>query len=375
MRLSTLRLHWVRIPFHEPFRISNGEVAHKDAILVELEAAGRGAGRRATGWGEASPMTGGFYSTETPESTWDFLCNRLAPEILTTPERSPEDFAAWLAEIPGEPFAKAGVEGAVWDLHCKKISKPLWSILGGKNRPISSGAAIGLMPTLGDLLDRVERFLREGYRRIKIKIAPGSDVGLVRGIRQRFGDIPLMVDANAAYHLRDAAVFEELDLLGLMMIEQPLARNALSEHAELQARLRTPICLDESAESLKAISEIIQLGSARVLNIKVQRMGGLWVAGQAHDAAKVVGIPCWLGTMPELGIASAHGLHLGSLPNFGFPSDVEASLRWYTDDIITPMIEVSPNGYIYLPEGPGMGYQVDTAKVARYRIRMGEFRA
>lgn len=374
MRLSSLRFHWVRIPFHEPFRISSGEVSFKDAILVELEAHGARAGVKTTGWGEASPMAGAFYSPETPESTWDFLCKRLAPAILERPEQSPEDFAASLADIPGEPFAKAGVEGAVWDLHSREMAKPLCTLLGGKNRPIPSGAAIGLMPTLEDLLNRVERFLREGYRRIKIKIAPGSDVELVRGVRQRFGDIPLMVDANAAYHLKDAAVFEALDRLGLMMIEQPLAREAISEHAELQRRLRTPICLDESADNLKSISEIIQQGSARILNIKVQRMGGLWLAGQAHDAARVVGIPCWLGTMPELGIASAQGLHLATLPNFGYPSDVEASWRWYADDIITPLIQVSPNGYIYLPEGPGMGYQVDAEKVVRYRIRMEEFR-
>jgi o-succinylbenzoate synthase len=375
MRLSTVRLHWVRIPFHEPFRISSGEVSFKEAILIELEAHGRGAEGRGRGWGEASPMGGSFYSPETPEGTWDFLSKNLAPHMLAMPERTPEDFAAWLAEIPGEPFAKAGVEGAMWDLHCQEIYRPLSEVLGGKPRPIPSGAAVGLMPTLQDLLDRVEKFLREGYRRIKIKIAPGHDVELVRGVRQRFGDIPLMVDANAAYHLNDAPIFEELDAFKLMMIEQPLAREAISEHAELQARLRTPICLDESADSLKSISEIILQGSARVLNIKVQRMGGLWLAGQAHDAAKVVGIPCWLGTMPELGIASAQGLHLGTLPNFGFPSDVEASSRWYADDIITPLIEVSPNGYIFFPDGPGMGYRVDTAKVARYRIRTEEFRA
>ncbi|HLY60325.1 MAG TPA: o-succinylbenzoate synthase [Terriglobia bacterium] len=373
MRISSLRLHWVRIPFHEPFRISSGEVSLKDAVLIELQADGRRAGEKVTGWGEASPMAGAFYSAETPESTWDFLCKRLALEMLAQPERSAEEFAVWLAEIPGEPFAKAGLEGAVWDLHCQKISKPLWAILGGRKRPIPSGAAIGLMATLEDLLDRVEKFLRLGYRRIKIKIAPGHDVALVRAVRQRFGDIPLMVDANAAYHLKDALVFEELDRLGLMMIEQPLARDAISEHAELQSRLRTPICLDESADNLKSISEIIQLGSARILNIKVQRMGGLWLAGQAHDAAKAVGIPCWLGTMPELGIASAQGLHLATLPNFSFPSDVEASSRWYADDIITPLIEVSKDGYISLPDGPGMGYQVDAAKVSRYRIRQAEF--
>ena len=248
-------------------------------------------------------------------------------------------------------------------------------MLGGKERPLESGAAIGLMPTLDHLLERVERFLAQDYRRIKIKIAPGRDVELVCGIRRRFGGIPLMVDANAAYRLEDWPVFEELDGLGLMMIEQPLARQALGEHAELQRRLRTPVCLDESADSLESIGEIIRLGSARILNIKVQRMGGLSTARQAHDLAEAAGVPCWLGTMPELGIASAQGLHLGTLPNFTFPSDVEASARWYVDDIISPPIEVNGKGLIHLPPGSGMGYQVDLEKICRYRVRLQELRA
>ena len=367
MRLSALRLHWVQVPLHEPFRISSGEVSVKDAILIELEAHG------AAGWGEASPMAGAFYSAETPESTWEFLRSRLVPSFLAEPELDPRRCSDGLADFPREPFAKAGLEGAVWDLWANERSQPLWTALGGEQRAIPSGAAIGLMPTVAELLDRVERFLAEGYRRIKIKIEPGRDVELVRAIRERCGDIPLMVDANAAYRLEDWPIFQQLDRFGLMMIEQPLARAALEEHAELQRRLRTPLCLDESAESLAAIQAIVRLKSARILNIKVQRMGGLWLARQAHDAAQAAGIPCWLGTMPELGIASAQGLHLGTLPNFVLPTDVEASARWYVDDIIAPPIEVSQEGLIHLPQGVGMGYTVDLEKVARSRIRLEEF--
>jgi len=373
--LSAIRLHWIRVPLHEPFRISSGDVSIRDSILIELEAKGAGGSRSLTGWGEASPMPGNFYSSETPEATWDFLLNRLVPSFLDRPELGPRRCSDRLAEFPGEPFAKAGIEGAVWDLNAQRTARPLWAMLGGKDRPLESGAAIGLMPTLDHLLDRVESFLAQDYRRIKIKIAPGRDVELVCGIRRKFGGIPLMVDANAAYRLEDWPVFEELDALGLMMIEQPLAREALGEHAELQRRLRTPVCLDESADSLDAIREIIRLGSARILNIKVQRMGGLWPARQAHDLAAAAGIPCWLGTMPELGIASAQGLHLGTLPNFIFPSDVEASARWYVDDIISPPIEVDGRGLIHLPPGPGMGYRVDLEKVSRYRVRLQELRA
>jgi len=326
------------------------------------------------GWGEAAPMPGSVYSPETPESTWEFLRTKLVPSFLDRPEFDPARCFERLAELPGEPFAKAGLEGAVWDLRAQEVSKPLWAMLGGAKRPLASGAAIGLMPTLAGLLERVERFLAEGYRRIKIKIAPGHDVELVHAVRRRFGGIPLMVDANAAYRIEEADIFERLDEFGLMMIEQPLAREALREHAELQRRIRTPICLDESAESLESLSEIIRLGSGRIINIKVQRMGGLRPARRAHDAAQAAGLACWLGTMPELGIASAQGLHLATLPNFTLPTDVEASARWYVDDIIVPPIEVPPQGSVVLPDGPGMGYRVDPEKVARYRVREEEFR-
>jgi o-succinylbenzoate synthase len=387
LAVSAIRLHWVRIPLHEPFRISSGEVSTKAAILVELGARCHGASASSstvTGWGEASPMAGAFYSAETPESTWDSLLCRLAPSFLKRPELDPCRCSERLAEFPGEPFAKAGLEGAVWDLWAQLNSRPLWAELGDseprgdpstQQRPLASGAAIGLMPTVDLLLERVRRFLGEGYRRIKIKIEPGRDVELVQAIRRRFGDIPLMVDANAAYCLDDWPVLRELDGCSLMMIEQPLAREALAEHAELQRRLRTPICLDESADTLDSIREIVRLGSARILNIKVQRMGGLWPARQAYDLALSAAIPCWLGTMPELGIASAQGLHLATLPNFQFPTDVEASERWYVDDIIAPPIEVSREGFIQLPEGPGMGYRVDFEKVSRYRVRLEELRA
>lgn len=369
MRFDSIRLHWVQVPLHEPFRISSGAVAVKDSILIELRGGGT------TGWGEASPMAGAFYSSETPEGTWEFLRGRLVPSFLARSELDPRLCSERLGEFPGEPFAKAGLEGAVWDWWCVKNALPLWQALGSAPRPLPSGVAIGLMPTVADLLHRIERFLAEGYQRVKIKIEPGQDIELVRAVRERFGGIPLMVDANAAYRIEDLAIFEELDRHNLMMIEQPLAREALAEHAELQRRLRTAICLDESAESIAAIQEIARLRSGRIINIKVQRMGGLGPALQAHDLAQEAGIPCWLGTMPELGIASAQGLHLGTLPNFRYPTDVEASNRWFVDDVVDPLIGIAEGGWIHLPEGPGMGYRVDLEKVERYRVKMEEFPA
>ena len=349
--MDKIILHWVRIPLLEPFRISNGSVEVKDSIVVELRDGAL------AGFGEASPMAGSFYSAETPESTWADLAR-----------------AAGSGGEPSEPFARAGLDGARWDLECRRSGEPLWRRLGaGGARPAPSGVAIGILDTIDELLERVDRYVAAGYRRVKIKIQPGWDVEPVRAVRERFGPLPLMTDANAAYSLADAAVFRELDRFGLMMYEQPLGREALEDMAELQRQVRTPICADESAGSLEALERILALGSARILNIKIQRVGGLGEARRMHDRALAAGMPCWLGTMPELGIASAQGLHLGVLPGFTFPTDVEASARWYCDDLVDPPLEIDREGWIHIPPGPGSGFEVNRERLERYTVRRTEF--
>ena len=370
LKIESVALHRVRVPLREPFRISNGAVAEKDAVLVEVSAGGG-----VTGWGEASPMSGSFYSADTPEGAWRALRETLVPLALSADEIDAAQFYMNLREVPGEPFAKAGLEGALWDARARSTGAPLCDLLGGHARPIPSGVAVGIYDTVGELIERVGRYVAEGYRRVKIKIQPGWDAEPVAAVRGRFPGVPLMVDANAAYTLADAAVFRELDAHGLMMIEQPLARVAHAEAAELQRQLRTPLCADESAESLEALEEIIALASARVVNIKVQRVGGLSEARLMLARARAVGLGCWVGTMPELGVASAQGLHFAALEGFDYPTDIEASSRWYEDDLIEPVITVDRAGFIHIPAGTGMGYAVSREKVERYLIASEKFAA
>jgi O-succinylbenzoate synthase len=228
---------------------------------------------------------------------------------------------------------------------------------------------VGLYDKTGDLLRAIEKHLSaDGYKRIKIKIEPGRDMELVRAVQSRFPGVPLMTDANAAYCLNEhLAVFRQLDELGLMMFEQPLAGEALEDSARLQAQLRTPICLDESLESEAALLRAIQLGSFRIANIKIQRVGGFRNALRMHGICVRHNIPVWIGTMPELGIAQAHGAALASLHGCDYPTDVEASLRWFVGDIIEPVLEVS-GGRIRLPQTPGLGYRVNRNALARYRV-------
>jgi O-succinylbenzoate synthase len=282
-------------------------------------------------------------------------------------------FFQQLRTLPGDNFAKAGIEGALWDAHAQTMGLPLCELLGGQVTAVPSGVAIGIYDQVSELLERVERYLMQGYQRVKIKIEPGWDIEPVAAVRARFPKIPLMVDANAAYTLADAAVFRELDNYGLMMIEQPLGRDAHAEASELQQELSTPLCADESAESMESLSSLIAKGAAAIINIKVQRVGGLSEAREMLQTATAAGLKCWVGTMPELGVASGQGLHLATLDGFTYPTDIEASSRWYVDDVVEPAIEIDAHGLIHLPDCPGTGYRVTQEKVERYSIATKEF--
>jgi len=369
-RVARVALHRVRVPLSEPFRISNGTVAEKEAVLVEVTTLGG-----LVGWGEASPMSGSFYSDDTPDSVWSALRDTLVPLALRAGEIDVPRFYERLREVPGEPFAKAGLEGALWDAHARGFGAPLCELLGGKAAPVPSGLAIGIYDSVGELVERVERYAAEGYRRVKIKIQPGWDLEPVTALRERFPRMPLMVDANAAYTLGDAEVFLKLDDFDLLMFEQPLARGAHADSAELQRMLRTPLCADESAESLADVEELIERDAARIVNIKIQRVGGLSEARLMLGRVREAGLGCWLGTMPELGVASAQGLHFAALEGFNYPTDIEASARWFVDDVTEPRIEIDGGGFIHLPVGAGLGYEVSHDKLRRYAVASEEFEA
>lgn len=366
--VKSVVVHRVRVPFIEPFRISNGVVAEKDAILIELTTADG-----FVGWGEASPMSGSFYSADTPDSSWSLLKDQLIPSIFSIDQIDPTRAYRLLRDFPANQFAKAGIEGALWDAYAHARQMPLHELLGIARRPVPSGVAIGIFESIDELIERVRRYVTEGYRRVKIKIQPGWDVEPVASVRAKFPELPLMVDANAAYTIDDLDTFRELDRFQLMMIEQPLATNAIAEAGMLQAQIKTPLCADESAETLASIDQLISYKAAQIINIKVQRVGGLSEALLMLEAAHAAGLQCWVGTMPELGIASAQGLHLAMNASFSFPSDIEASSRWYIDDVIEPAITIDENGFIEVPHGFGSGFTVSREKIEHYTTAVERF--
>lgn len=366
MKVERVVITHVRVPLVEPFRISSGAVSEKDAIVVAIHSGDL------IGYGESSPMAGSFYSTDTPERSWNELRQTVIPAIVGRDFDCPGDWNALLDRLEAGNFTKTGVETALWDLAAQRQQQPLHQLLGGSRNEVESGLAVGLYDNLADMLRTVERYLVDGYRRVKLKIEPGRDVELVRAARRAFGDIPLFVDANGAYGLQHLHVFRALDDFGLMMFEQPLPGSALEELAKLQAAVQTPVCLDESLENTALLERAIELGSLRIANFKIQRVGGLHKALQMLRICRKHSIPAWVGTMPELGIGQAQGVALAAVADFAYPTDVEASRRWFQDDIIRPLIEVH-DGMIRLPEGPGLGYELDERKLDTYSVARYSF--
>jgi o-succinylbenzoate synthase len=353
VRIERIELRLVRLPLVRFFETSFGRIYDRAFVLVTVDGAG------AQGLGECVADANPFYSSETTATAWHILAQFIAPIVLGCEFDHPRDIFGALRAIRGHNMAKAAIEMAAWDLYAKQQGKPLCDVLGGSRetieRGIASGVSIGIQDSLDQLAERIESELAAGYRRIKIKIKPGWDIDAVEMVRRRFGGIPLMVDANAAYGLGDAQHLARLDEYGLMMIEQPLDYDDVLDHAALQERIRTPICLDESLHTVKIAAEAIRAGACRIINIKPGRVGGHGQSIAMHDLAACNGLPVWHGGMLESGIGRAHNIHLSTLPNFTLPGDVAASRRYFAPDLIDPEIEVRSDGTIAVPGAPGIG--------------------
>jgi O-succinylbenzoate synthase len=369
MRLERLHLRLIRLPLVAFFETSFGRVYDKTFILVTLEGDG------AQGLGECVADVNPYYSSETNTGAWHVIKDFLAPLVLGRSFKDPRHVFPALARVRGHNMAKAAVEMAAWDLAARLQNAPLARLLGGSRDAIPSGVSIGIQDSLEQLAAKVESELAAGYRRIKIKIKPGWDVTAVETVRGRCGGIPLMVDANAAYTLGDAAHLAALDRFQLMMIEQPLDYDDVRDHAELQRRLATPVCLDESIDSVRAAEDALACHACRIINIKPGRLGGHREAIRVHDVCAAQQIPVWHGGMLESGIGRAHNIHLASLPNFSLPGDIAASRRYFAPDLIDPPIEVSADGMVAVPAGPGIGVNVDWDRVQAATIETYEVRA
>jgi O-succinylbenzoate synthase len=372
VRIERIELRLLRLPLVRFFETSFGRIYDRSFVLVTVEDDG------AIGVGECVADDDPFYSSETTRTAWHIIEKFLAPLVFDREYAHPRDVFDSFSIVRGHHMAKAALEMAAWDLFARQQQRPLSQLLGGSpaiiESGIASGVSIGIQDSLEALIDRVEAERAAGYRRIKIKIKPGWDVDAVKIVRDRCGSVPLMVDANAAYTLRDAGHLALLDRFDLMMIEQPLDYDDVRDHARLQTQIRTPICLDESLHTPRLAEEALEIGACRIINIKPGRVGGHMQSIRMHDIAVAHHAPVWHGGMLESGIGRAHNIHLSTLPGFTLPGDVAASRRYFAPDLIEPEIDVRPDGTIPVPDGPGIGVTIIGERIARASVERLELR-
>jgi o-succinylbenzoate synthase len=364
LQIQSIELREIRLPLLHFFETSFGRTTERRIVLARVVDSDG-----AEGWGECTAGEEPFYSSEWTDSVWSTLQEFLAPMVVgKSPENAAQAFSL-MRPVRGHRMAKATIENACWDLEAKRAATPLWKHLGGTKKEIASGVSIGIQETPERLLEKVKKEVAAGYQRIKIKIKPGWDLKIVQLVRSHFPDIRLTVDANSAYTPADAELFKELDRFQLMMIEQPLAHDDIFEHAELQAQIETPICLDESIHSAEAARHAIELGSCRIINVKLGRVGGHSEAKRVEQTAREANVPIWCGGMLESGIGRAHNIAMSTLAGFTLPGDVSASARYWEQDIIEPEVTVSPRGTITAPDRPGIGFEVNVDRIEKLTVR------
>jgi O-succinylbenzoate synthase len=362
--IQTIELREIELPLIHFFETSFGRTTTRRIILVRVLGPDG-----AEGWGECTCGEGPFYSDEWTETAWSTLKEFLAPIVVG---RQIEDAAAvfdLMNSVRGHRMAKAAIETACWDMEAKRAGVPLWRHLGGVHEEIPCGVSIGIQNSPAELIEKIDKEVRAGYQRIKIKIKPGWDLHVLQQVRARFPEIRLMGDANSAYSLADVELFKQLDEFNLMMIEQPLAYDDMFDHAKLQKAIKTPVCLDESIKSPADAEHAIGLGACKIINVKLGRVGGHAQAQRAEAIARHHRIPVWCGGMLESGIGRAHNIAMATLAGFTLPGDVSASERYWHEDIIDPAVTVTPNGTIKVSDKPGIGFELNRPRIDRATVR------
>jgi O-succinylbenzoate synthase len=371
MRLNVeeIEIRHVRMRLKSPFQTSFGVELDRDCVIICLRSEGL------EGWGECVASSYPGYNYETTETAWHILRDFLIPAVMDDPIADVQSYRDRISHYRGHNLAKAGLEMAIWDWLGKVSGQSLSSMLGGVRQCVQVGVSIGLKKDKSDLLKTVSDYLDQGYQRIKLKIKPGKDLEIVRQVRKAYPELMLQVDANSAYTIEDAHIFRSMDDLNLVLIEQPLAEDDLIDHRELQAQLRTALCLDESIRCLRHARQAIQLEACRIINIKPGRVGGLDEAVKIHDFCQAKDVPVWCGGMLETNIGRASNLALASLPGFTLPGDISASDRYYEVDIAEPSFPLNPDSTIDMPKGSGLGVEVDREALDRFTLRKETFEA
>jgi len=365
--IKEIVLRQLKMTLNHPFTTSFGTMQDKEFFIIEaIDHEGN------HGYGESVAFSTPWYTEETVQTTKHMINDFLIKILQENKISHPDDISDLFAPIKRNNMAKAAIEGAIWDLYAKQKKMSLSNALGGERTSIDVGISIGIQPTLKDLIYTIDDHLQAGYKRIKLKIKPGYDIDVLREVRKHFPHTLIMADANSAYTLNDIEHLKKLDDLDLMMIEQPLAHDDIVDHAELQKALKTPICLDESIHSVADARKAIRLGSCKIINIKIGRVGGLTEAKRIHDYCVKHDVAVWCGGMLEAGVGRAHNIALTTLSGFTMPGDTAGSSHYWKKDIITPEVVVD-HGQIHVPSNHGIGYKINHKALDEFTVAKSRF--
>jgi len=363
MRIEKVELRQTKMELVSPFETSLGVELFEEHIIVRIDGDG------VSGWGEVVVEPSPSYSYEILTTAWHILGDFLIPSILGKEFPNLETALEPYKWIRGHRMAKAGVEAALADAFAKSKGISLSAFLGGTRKHINVGVSVGLQSSPAKLVNVITEYLQDGYKRIKIKIAPGRDLELVKAVRKEYPNIQLQVDANSAYTLNDIEMLQALDDYNLQLIEQPLGYDDIYDHSLLQPKLKTPLCLDESIYNVSDTKAAIALGSCKIINIKPGRVGGYTESIRIHDYCAAKNIPVWHGGMDESGIGRGGNVALASLPNFVLPGDISASKRYYKVDIVEPEFVIDKDGTMEVPTKPGIGVEVNMKELDKVTVR------
>lgn len=364
MLIKSIELIEINLPLVHFFETSFGRTYERRIILVRVEDADG-----AEGWGEVTCGEVPGYSDEWTDSAWVTMEHILAPMVVGKEVENAAGIWDLMKTARGHRMAKSGIETACWELEAQKLGVPLWKHLGGVNQTIECGVSIGIQDSIEQLIEKITTEVEAGYQRIKIKIAPHWDYDIIKAVRKEFPDILLMGDANSAYTLADTDKLKSLDEFDLMMLEQPLPYDDIVDHAKLQREIKTPICLDEPIKSHDDARKAIELGSGKIINLKNGRVGGHTQSKLVEKVCREAGIPVWCGGMLESGIGRAHNIAISTLAGYTMPGDVSAAKRYWHQDIVEPAVEVSSDGTITAPDGPGLGFEIKRDRIEMATVR------
>ena len=362
MKIEAITLHHLRMPLVSPFETSFGRETDRECVLIEILSEGL------TGFGECVATRDPGYNYETTGTAIHILKDFIAPLLLGRDIKDAADFQVRVQGIRGHHLAKAGVEMALWDLLGKRTGKSLRELFGGTHEKVDVGVSIGIQESAEALKRIVADYLDQGYRRVKIKIKPGRDIGEASAVRNAYPELRLQVDANSAYSLESAEALKPLDDLNLLLIEQPLFEDDIWDHRKLQEKFKTPICLDESVVSPRHARYALEMKACQIINIKAGRVGGLSQAIMIHDFCWTQNIPVWCGGMLETGVGRASNLALASLPGFVLPGDISASDRYYKNDITNELFMLNPDSTISVPDSPGLGVTINISSLTKHAL-------